>query len=59
MPPAKADRVLGPLEVLADNGDVVNLGRRRQRALLAVLVIEANRPAGTAAAGRRLSPGGG
>ncbi|SDG97907.1 DNA-binding transcriptional activator of the SARP family [Lentzea fradiae] len=35
--------VLGPLQVLAD-GRLVQLGRRGMRALLALLVVEANRP---------------
>lgn len=38
-----AYRVLGPFDVRAPNGTAVNLGRTKQRALLAVLVIEANR----------------
>src|SRR3954470_22432912 len=35
-------RVLGPLEVLAD-GRALDLGGQKQRALLAILLIEANR----------------
>ncbi|MBA3268082.1 MAG: DUF2791 family P-loop domain-containing protein [Acidimicrobiia bacterium] len=35
-------KVLGPLEVLSDDGAPVDLGRRKQRALLAMLVVEAN-----------------
>ena len=34
--------VLGPLEVIAENGRRVDLGRPKQRTLLAVLLIEAN-----------------
>ena len=36
-------KILGPLEVLADDGTPVDLGRRKQRALLAMLVVEVNR----------------
>jgi DNA-binding SARP family transcriptional activator/tetratricopeptide (TPR) repeat protein len=35
-------RILGPLEVLS-NGEVLDLGGQKQRALLAVLLLEANR----------------
>lgn len=35
--------VLGPLQVLAD-GRLIQLGRRGMRGLLAMLVVEANRP---------------
>ena len=36
-------RILGPLEVLDDDGRSVPLGGRRERALLAALLLEANR----------------
>ncbi len=36
-------RILGPLEVLSD-GQVLDLGGHKQRALLALLLLEANRP---------------
>ena len=39
-------RILGPLEVLSD-GQVLNLGGQKQRALLAMLVLEANRVVST------------
>src|SRR6266480_2862940 len=36
-------RILGPLEVLSD-GQALDLGGQKQRALLALLLLEANRP---------------
>ena len=36
-------RILGPLEVLDDDGRPVALGGRRERTLLAALLLEANR----------------
>jgi DNA-binding SARP family transcriptional activator len=35
-------RILGPLEVLGDNGEPVALGGQRQRAVLALLLLRAN-----------------
>ncbi|MEA3510841.1 MAG: helix-turn-helix domain-containing protein, partial [Actinomycetota bacterium] len=35
-------RILGPLEV-AENGEILDLGSRKQRSLLALLLIHANR----------------
>ncbi len=35
--------ILGPLEAVADSGELTDLGRPRQRAVLAVLLISANR----------------
>ncbi len=35
-------RILGPLEVVVDDGPI-ELGRRKQRALLAILLVDANR----------------
>jgi DNA-binding SARP family transcriptional activator len=35
-------RILGPLELLS-NGEVLDLGGQKQRALVAVLLLEANR----------------
>src|SRR5215216_524034 len=35
-------RILGPLEVRSDHGDVVTLGGRKPRAVLAVLLLNAN-----------------
>jgi predicted ATPase/DNA-binding SARP family transcriptional activator len=37
-------RVLGPLEVVGDDGEPVPLGGQRPRALLAALLLDANRP---------------
>jgi DNA-binding SARP family transcriptional activator len=36
-------RVLGRVDVVGDDGDVITLGARRQRALLARLILDANR----------------
>jgi DNA-binding SARP family transcriptional activator/predicted ATPase len=36
-------RVLGPVDVLSEDGQPINLGRRKQRILLAILLVEANR----------------
>ena len=38
-------RILGPLEVIAD-GRPLALGRRKQRAVLAILLVHANRVVG-------------
>lgn len=35
-------RILGPLEVRDDNGDVLALGKRKERALLALLLVHAD-----------------
>ena len=35
-------RILGPLEVLAANGEAVALGGQRQRAVLALLLLRVN-----------------
>jgi DNA-binding SARP family transcriptional activator len=43
---AVESRVLGPLEVLAD-GRSIDLGHHKQRALLALLLINANRVVST------------
>jgi predicted ATPase/DNA-binding SARP family transcriptional activator len=40
-------RVLGPLEVLADDGAPVRIGGKRPRALLALLLLHANQPVST------------
>ncbi|HET8742439.1 MAG TPA: BTAD domain-containing putative transcriptional regulator [Gaiella sp.] len=40
-------RLLGPVEVRGDDGERVSLGGRRPRALLAVLLLNANRPVAT------------
>jgi WD40 repeat protein/DNA-binding SARP family transcriptional activator len=37
-------RILGPLEVHSDHGDAVTLGGRKPRAVLAVLLLNANEP---------------
>jgi DNA-binding SARP family transcriptional activator len=37
-------RILGPLEVLEEEGRAVALGGSKQRALLAVLLLHANKP---------------
>jgi WD40 repeat protein/DNA-binding SARP family transcriptional activator len=37
-------RILGPLEVHSDRGDAVTLGGRKPRAVLAVLLLNANEP---------------
>ena len=36
-------RILGPLEVVGDDGELLDLGGSKQRALLSLLVLEANR----------------
>jgi DNA-binding SARP family transcriptional activator len=36
-------RVLGPLEVIVDRDVLAGLGRRRERCLLGLLLLEANR----------------
>ena len=36
-------RILGPLQVVADGGDEVHVGSGKQRALLARLLLDANR----------------
>jgi DNA-binding SARP family transcriptional activator len=40
-------RVLGPLEVLAENGEPLVLGGQKQRAVLAVLLLQANHAVST------------
>src|SRR5215208_5369793 len=37
-------RLLGPLEVVGDGGLALSIGRGRQRALLAILILRANEP---------------
>jgi DNA-binding SARP family transcriptional activator len=40
-------RILGPLEVLADDGEPLPLGGQKQRAVLAILLLRANRVVST------------
>src|SRR4051794_22948727 len=40
-------RILGPLEVIADDGEPLSLGAQKQRAVLALLLLRANRVVST------------
>jgi DNA-binding SARP family transcriptional activator len=42
-PPVLEFRILGPLEVVGDDGGVIRLGGPKQRATLAILLLDANR----------------